>query len=161
MDEKDWRNHPYWGEVTTRAYNVISNATGSYYGTPPTWTVEQLCDFTADDILRWPGAGRKVVAEIEALLADHGKQLKRSVPIKSAPVRRSGKPDDIPQGIWDAALSTFDKICVRNSDGRVIIARALMAELEACADIADSQSASTASAPVVATNIAAAIRNRT
>lgn len=103
MDEKDWRNHPHWGEVTTRAYNVISNATGSYYGDPPTWTIEQLCDFTADDILRWPGAGRKVVAEIEGLVAAHGKQLKASAPQRTRPAHRVDKPNEISADVMDAA----------------------------------------------------------
>lgn len=72
------------------------------------------------------------------------------------------KPDDIPQDVWERAKMLVISVDGMPSDGNIynIAKGAIMAEREACADIADTYSASTRSGPTTATNIAAAIRNR-
>jgi DNA-directed RNA polymerase alpha subunit len=78
-------NHPYWGELTVRAFNVISNATGGY-NERPTWTLDDLCKFSAREMLRWPNAGEKTVREIEAFVASHGRQLAELLRDEADPV---------------------------------------------------------------------------
>lgn len=69
------------------------------------------------------------------------------------------KPDDIPQDVWDAAstcLGFYDASPFGGITGQAVakIARAIMAEREACAVLAETYKSGMTAA------IAAAIRNR-
>lgn len=81
--------------------------------------------------------------------------------------QRNAKPDDIPQDIWDAAHEVGNLIPGGEGDAVTVcvgdIARAIMAEREACAFTAERHGQVVSNEPIgqaCSRNIAAAIRNR-
>jgi hypothetical protein len=72
------------------------------------------------------------------------------------------KPDDIPQDVWDKAdhLETVIDCPDYVPRHTVLIARAIMAEREACAQVATDFSDRIGASHFVAVQVAAAIRNR-
>lgn len=69
------------------------------------------------------------------------------------------KPDDIPQDIWDAAIKSVRSAWRRKSNAAEGCARAIMAEREACALVAENYFSGNPF-PTTSGAIAAAIRNR-
>jgi hypothetical protein len=70
------------------------------------------------------------------------------------------KPDDIPQDVRRDALSWAVFVGDGTGDAADIIARAIMAEREACAQVAARAYFSGRPFPVTSGEVAAAIRNR-